>query len=132
MVSETDGFSYDQLHRILLLAVISVKEKTLEKCVYVPEEAVKAMQAMEFLFVDPEELWQIVERIRDEEKMAVTDQAPLVLSAAQFEGAVPAAGAMPAGRQTLPGTDPAGPQDKNKKKQVSLAEMYKTITMELG
>ena len=99
---------------------------------YVPEEAVKAMQEMEFLFVDPEELWQIVERIRDEEKMAVTAGAPLVLSAAQFEGSLPAAGAAAADRQTLPGTDPEGPQDKNKKKQVSLAEMYKTITMELG
>jgi len=28
--------------------------------------------------------------------------------------------------------DPAEPRDKNRKKQVSLAEMYKTITMELG
>ena len=132
MVSDTDGFSYDQLHRILLLAVITVKEKTLEKCVYVPEEAVRAMQEMEFLFVEPEELQQIVERIRDEEKMAVTAGAPLVLPAAQFEGALPAAGAAAADRQALPGMDPAEPRDKNRKKQVSLAEMYKTITMELG
>ena len=92
----------------------------------------QTLSDVEFLFVDPEELWQIVERIRDEEKMAVTAGAPLVLSAAQFEGSLPAAGAAAADRQALPGMDPAEPRDKNRKKQVSLAEMYKTITMELG
>ena len=132
MIRDTDGFNYDQLHRIPMLALISVKETTLEKCVYVPEDAIRALQEMEFLFVDPEELGQIVERIRDEEKMTAEAHTPLVLSAAGLEGALPAAAAVPAGKQALPGMDPALPQDKNKKKQVSLAEMYRTITTELG
>jgi hypothetical protein len=131
MVSDTDGFNYDQLHRIPMLALISVKETTLEKCVYVAEDTVRALQEMEFLFVDPEELGQIVERIRDEEKMAVTAEAPLVLSAAQFAGAIPAADAVPAGKQSQQWTAPAT-QDNNKKKEVSLAEMYRVITSELG
>ena len=136
IVSLTEGFNYTQLHRITELVFIAIKDKTLEKNVYVLEDTLQAFEAMEYIFLEPAELEEIVERIRDEKTMEAAAPAVIAAAPVMYNGAMPAAGAVSAGNPSAM-TDPDGSaqdylQSRNKKKQVSLAEMYKTITSELG
>ena len=135
MVRMTEGFNYDQLHRIWTMVLVGIKGQTLEKCVYVPEDTIEALQRMDFLFMQPEDLKDIVDRIRDEESILLKADTPVVLTAVQNAGVTAAADAVSAGNtsglQQAP-WDSGVVKSGEKKKQVSLAEMYRTITMELG
>ena len=144
LVTATEGFNYYQLRDIPRLAWLTVKQNVLEKNVYEPEASLQALEAMDYLYLEPEVLREIVDRIRDGGLIADSmEEAPARL----IRMPVPAGYPGPAeggGRAVRTGQSPnkteAGsrsydreglPSDR-KKDQPTLAEMYRAITSELG